>query len=121
MRRAFICSPYRGDEIRNTIKAREICKLFTDAGILPIAPHLYFTQFLNEDVVDERNTGIAMGLELMGDCQEVWAFYDPAKGPSMGMIVEMGWAQRALNIPVKHVDITKPLRLGDVWKIDSHV
>ena len=35
------------------------------SGDVPIVPHLYFPSFLDDNIPNERMTGIAMGLELM--------------------------------------------------------
>lgn len=58
-------------------------------GNLPIAPHLYFTQFLGEDN-KERDLGILMGLELMELCDEVWVFGETI---SEGMRREIEYAK----------------------------
>lgn len=71
MKKVFICSPYRGDVKGNTEKAREYCRTAYDKGCIPVAPHLLFPQFLNESNEQERASGIAMGLELLLDCDEV--------------------------------------------------
>jgi hypothetical protein len=43
-------------------------------GCLPIAPHVYFTRFLDEFVEVERALGIEAGLQLLELCDEVWVF-----------------------------------------------
>lgn len=98
MIRVFICSPYRGDIEANIAKAREYCRLAIQHGYLPIAPHLYFTQFLDEDIEEERNKGIDMGLNLMHSCHEVWVFGEPTEG----MMRELTHAVH-YNIPIKSV------------------
>lgn len=70
----FICSPFRGEETKNTKLARRYARYAYDRGCLPVAPHLYFPQFLNEHDPIERNTGIKCGIALMQLCQEVWVF-----------------------------------------------
>lgn len=74
MKRVFICSPFRGDVKGNTEKARRYCRSAYEAGCLPIAPHLLFSQFLDEMNEAERAAGIAMGQELLLDCDEVWVY-----------------------------------------------
>lgn len=44
------------------------------------APHLLFPQFLNEDSLKERADGIAMGLELLLGCDEMWVFGEATEG-----------------------------------------
>lgn len=61
-KKIFVCSPYRPtskteecrkDELMvNINRAKTACRILTTLGFLPLAPHLYFTQFLkDEDVV----------------------------------------------------------------------
>jgi hypothetical protein len=40
-------------------------------GNIPIAPHVYFTQFLDENSEEERTLGISMGIELLKMCDEL--------------------------------------------------
>ena len=46
-KKIFICSPYRGDEKKNLENVKRYCRDAAYDGI-PIALHLYFTQFLDE-------------------------------------------------------------------------
>lgn len=70
----YICSPYAGDVETNVQKARRYCRFAVDKGYIPIAPHLLFTQFLNDDSPKERQLGIFFGNAVMSKCSEVWAF-----------------------------------------------
>lgn len=45
-----------------------------DKGYIPIAPHLLFPQFLDDDNPDERELGLFFGNALMSKCAEVWVF-----------------------------------------------
>ena len=72
----FVCSPFRGDIEHNTELARKYCHQVSELGKIPIAPHLYFPQFLNDADPVEREKGIAFGIALMRFCEEVWVFGD---------------------------------------------
>lgn len=72
MKKIFICSPFRGNIEENTKAAQFFAKVIIGTGRIPIAPHLYFPQFLDEDNPNERMNGIEMGLELMDVCDEVY-------------------------------------------------
>lgn len=72
----FVCSPFRGDIEHNTEQARKYCRQVSELGKIPIAPHLYFPQFLNDADPVERTRGIAFGIALMCFCEEVWVFGD---------------------------------------------
>lgn len=79
-KKVFICSPFRGDVAGNSVKAAGYCRRAYEEGHLPIAVHLLFPQFLNEDSLKERADGIAMGLELLLDCGEIWVFGETTEG-----------------------------------------
>lgn len=80
MKKVFISSPYRGDVEGNSAKTAWYCRRAYDEGHLPIAPHLLFPQFLDEDSLKERADGISMGLELLRDCDELWVFGKETEG-----------------------------------------
>ena len=80
MRKVYICSPYRGDVEHNVGNARRYCRMAVDNGFIPVAPHIYFTQFLDDSVEKERKAGIEAGIQLMLECDEVWVFGEPTEG-----------------------------------------
>lgn len=79
----FVCSPYRGDTETNTQNARRYCRLVMEQGGIPFAPHLLFTQFLDEENATERKQGLRMGMEMLKLCDELWAFGEPTEGMRM--------------------------------------
>lgn len=79
-KKVFICSPYRGDVEGNIKKAAAYCRMACEKGYMPIAPHLFFTQFLDDDIEAERALGISMGMDLILLCEEVWVFGYPTEG-----------------------------------------
>ena len=95
----YICSPLRGNYHANILIARQYCRdvirLRSDA--IPIAPHVFFTQFLDDEKPKERELGMDMGLVLLEKCSEVWVF--GIDQPSEGMMREIRYA-RELGIPV---------------------
>ena len=68
----YICSPYRDSPRVNVMRARQYCKFAVSRGRIPIAPHLYFPQFLSE--INEREKAMSMNLELLRLCGEAWVF-----------------------------------------------
>lgn len=72
----YICSPYSGDVEANVDAARRYCRFAVEQGYIPIAPHLLFPQFLNEESPKERQLGLFFGNALMSKCSEVWVFRD---------------------------------------------
>jgi hypothetical protein len=99
-KRVYICSPFRGNVKRNTERAREYCRLAFERGFVPIAPHLYFPQFLDEDDKDERAAGLRYGMEEMHRCVEIWIF---GKRVTDGMKAEIELAAD-LGIPARYFD-----------------
>ena len=79
-KKVFICSPFRGDMEGNARRAAAYSRMACEEGYLPIAPHLLFSQFLNEGIEEERRLGIAMGMELLALCDEVWVFGEATEG-----------------------------------------
>lgn len=93
----FICSPFKGDIENNVKVAKRICRVAIEMEYLPIAPHLYFTQFLDED--NDRWLGMNMGRDLLRKCSEVWVIGEKI---TEGMMEEINTARRE-NIPIKYV------------------
>lgn len=87
----YVCSPFSGDVVGNIEKARRYCRFAVDEGYIPIAPHLLFPQFLNDDKQVERELGLHFGNVLMSHCSEVWVFGDSI---SDGMAEEIKRAKR---------------------------
>ena len=85
----YICSPYAGDIERNTYRARAFSRFAVEKKYIPIAPHLLWPQYLNEET--ERWLGLKMGIVFMGKCEEIWVFGDVV---SEGMAAEINKAKR---------------------------
>ena len=85
----YICSPYRDSPHVNVMRARQYCKFAVSRRRIPIAPHLYFPQFLSE--VDEREKAMDMNFELLKLCGEVWVFGERI---TEGMAAEIAHAGR---------------------------
>ena len=50
----YICSPYAGDIDANTDAARRYSRFAVESGCLPITPHLFFPQFMDDSNPEER-------------------------------------------------------------------
>lgn len=94
----FICSPYAGDIKGNTERAREYSRFAVSKNCIPIAPHLLFPQFMEEDDPAQRSLGIFFGLVLQSKCREVWVF---GRTISKGMAVEIEKAKER-KLPVRY-------------------
>ena len=87
----YICSPYRGDTNQNIEKAQKYSRFAVDQHYLPITPHIYFTQFMDDTITEERETALFMNFVLMSKCAELWVFGDEI---TKGMQVEINRAKR---------------------------
>lgn len=87
----YICSPSAGDVDANIQKTRQYCRFAVGKGYIPLAPHLIFTQFLDDRKEDERALGMFFGCALMSKCAEIWVCGDTI---SSGMEQEIQRAKR---------------------------
>lgn len=94
----FICSPFAGNIQRNTRRARDFCRFAVSRNCIPIAPHLLFPQFMEEDDPEQRRLGIFFGLVLQKKCKEVWVF---GRNISRGMAVEIEKAKER-GLPLRY-------------------
>lgn len=90
-RLVFICSPFAGDVEENVARACAYCRFAVDEHVVPFAPHLLFTRFLNDGDPAERRTGLELGLAVLRRCDELWVFGDRV---SPGMAAEIAEARR---------------------------
>lgn len=97
MKKVYICSPCRGDYKNNIQRAKEYSRAAVAKGCIPITPHIYLTQFMDDTVPAERELALSFGRELVLICDELWAF--GLDHPSAGMTGEIGIAKEA-GIPV---------------------
>lgn len=86
----YVCSPYRGDVIKNVEFAQECCKKIIKNNNIPIAPHLYFPQFMNDDVPSEREFAFELNKLLIDICDVVCVFGSEI---SEGMQIELDYAE----------------------------
>ena len=87
----YICSPLSGNLEENQEAARRYCRYAVDSGYIPIAPHIYFPQFMNDNNAKERNLAMFMDVVLLSKCAELWVFGDTI---SKGMSMEIEKAKR---------------------------
>lgn len=106
MKKIFICSPFRGADccpnrylhgsqiITGHIEiARLLCKTIVTDKILPIAPHIYLTQFLDDNNPIQRQVGCNHSLALLKECSGM-IIYQGCCGLSVGMQGETKEAEK---------------------------
>ena len=94
----YVCSPFSGDIAGNTERARKYSRFVVDEGGIPLTPHLFLPQFMQEET--ERDLAIFMDLALLSKCAELWVFGDVI---SNGMQIEISHAQHK-GKPVRYVN-----------------
>ena len=95
----YICSSYRENPRVNVMRAREYCCFAVEKKYLPIAPHLYFPQFMAEDRM--RSLAFRMNFQLMELCTELWVFGEEI---SEGMKVEIAEAYKR-RLRIRHFTV----------------
>jgi hypothetical protein len=103
MFKIFVSSPLRGDIENNIIVAQKICRIIAQNGMIPIAPHIYFTSFLDDCVKKERRLGMRMGMRLLPCCDQAWFCTFDGKSMSEGMQEELAVA-KVIKKPIRHFD-----------------
>lgn len=93
----YICSPYSGDVARNKQYARELTKFAIECNLIPITPHLYLTEALDDRIPEQRELGLTVGLKLLDSCNAL--LFGSDYGISKGMQGEISKA-RVLGLPI---------------------
>ena len=99
-KKVYVCSPFRPTAVSLTDRAEEqrsnieralkACRILAMMGIQPLAPHLYFTRFLKDELAAERAAGMQFGLSWLEQADELWVFGDTV---SEGMAQEIAKAK----------------------------
>lgn len=98
----YVCSPYSGENKEYNVKvAQAVCRSIAKAGNLPIAPHLYCPQFLNDDIPEERMDGFEIAMRLLDLADEMWVVGETF---SKGMKEEIAYASRD-EVPITFIPV----------------
>lgn len=106
MKVAYICSPLRGEVMLNIERAKYYSKYAAKHGVVPLAPHLLFTQFMDDSKEQERKLAMQFDMELLSKCDYLYVF--DAYGISIGMQAEIEYAQKH-QIPVVYKNYAPPI------------
>ncbi len=87
----YICSPFSGDVEANVASARRYCRFAVDSGYIPIAVHLLYPQFMDDDDPEERELALFFGTAVMSRCSEVWVFGDRISSGMASEITRAKW------------------------------
>ena len=94
----YVASPYAGDTAGNISRAVEYCRFVVNKGAIPLAPHLLYPQFMDDDDRETRELAIFFALVLLGKCDEIWVF---GERMSEGMEREIAKARKR-NMPIRY-------------------
>lgn len=78
----YIASPFAGDTERNIERAQGYCRFAVSKGYIPLAPHLHYPHFIDDDDKEQRELALFFALVLLGKCDELWVFGKPSDGMS---------------------------------------
>lgn len=98
MKTVFIGHPIGGDIKNNVQKVIVICESLHSKDLIPVAPYLVSLQYLNDEVLEDRELGTMANFECFHRkfVDELWLFGDRI---SAGMKKEVLLAKE-LNIPI---------------------
>ena len=97
---AYVCSPMKGDASARLLQDKQYARKIFDAGYEPFLPHLFYSAFLENNIVDERKAGTQMGLNHLKKCRILIVC---SKEKTDSMLTEINEAKR-LSIPIVHMD-----------------
>lgn len=108
MKTRYVISRYSGTrrETRFNVRvARYMAKKLIDDGYMPVVPHIYFTQFLDDRNYYGRKQGTEAAMELLKNCNKaIVVIVDGVI--SEGMKEEIAYAIE-LNMPIRYVKYKK--------------
>ena len=96
----YVASPFAGDIEENAKRAKGYCRFAVSKGCIPLAPHLHYPQFMDENDAEQRLLGLRFALILLGRCDELWVFGDRI---SHGMSKEISKAKRR-GMPIRYIN-----------------
>ena len=98
MKTVFVAHPIAGDIEGNMKKVLAICEQIHTKEIIPVAPYLVSLQYLNDEVVEDRQLGIDANHECFRRryVDELWLFGDRISEGMKGEIL----LAREMDIPV---------------------
>lgn len=97
----YIASRYAGEVEKNVKNAKKYCSFAVRQGVIPLAPHLHFPQFMDDGKDSERQLGMSFAITLLDRCDELWVLSTAGSGGiSEGMAKEIAYAEK-YKIPIK--------------------
>lgn len=113
----YICSPYRGDVMRNKEYARYLTRVALVNGFAPVTVHLYLTEVTDDNNPAERRMGMTAGLEILRQCEYI--LIGDRYGITSGMKEEIWETEKSGIIRLKEKDGS--IMFSDKWKAGKEV
>ncbi len=104
----YVASPYAGDVEKNVEFAKAACDYVRRCGFGFFAPHLFYPEFLDDNVPEQRKQGLEMGLSMLTRCDELWIFGNHI---SSGMRMELEYASKK-GVPIRQIT-TEEVRMTE--------
>lgn len=74
MDKVYVISRFRANEYKqqefNKAVARYFCRQIVNEGKVPVAPHIFYTQFLDDSYPEDRERGTKLGIWELRNAQE---------------------------------------------------
>lgn len=120
MEKVYVCSQYgtRGNRETNLEFAKLFCGAVIEEGKIPICPHLFYSQVLNDEVESQRAAGLRIGLGLLEDCSELRIFSrlsDGMKGEIL-KAEELGIPVTIGNMAYIYSDDQAAVIVQEIWQ-----
>lgn len=103
-RKIYICSPFSAEtDERKDFHiwiARNIAKCVMRRGDIPVAPHLYYPQLLDDGKLEDRELALELGKLLLEEC-DIMMICKLNGRTSSGMVQEIVYASNYLDIDIR--------------------
>lgn len=120
MEKVYVCSQYgtRGNRETNLEFAKLFCGAVIEEGKIPICPHLFYSQVLNDEVESQRAAGLRIGLELLEDCSELRIFSRLSNGMKGEILKaeELGIPVTIGNMAYIYSDDQAAVIVQEIWQ-----
>ncbi|WKD61692.1 hypothetical protein CCICO_08395 [Corynebacterium ciconiae DSM 44920] len=97
----YVYPPYSDGIAANVELARAFCAHAVTRRNIPLAPHLYYSLFMDDNDPADRKLVVFTGRILLSRPEATWVYTDRA---AVGMRAEISWAHH-LDLPIKYFDV----------------
>ena len=98
----FICSPFSGGPPLYRKYLLEAIRDSLSRGENPFAPHYYYTRFLNDNDLSERNLGRGFGQQILVRCDSLVVYADHGITSGMNDDIQLAIKERK-NVTVRYL------------------